>query len=41
MARFFNKIKEFGRITARYDRLAENDVAALKLVAFRTRLRNN
>lgn len=31
--RFFNKIKHFGRIATRYDKLAENYLAALKLVA--------
>jgi transposase len=36
--RFFNKIKQFRRIASRDDKLAENYLAALKLVAFRIRL---
>jgi hypothetical protein len=37
--RFFNKTKEFRRIATRYDKLAENYLAALKLVAIRIWLR--
>jgi transposase len=37
--RFFNKIKHFRRIATRYDKLAENYLAALKLVAVRLWLR--
>src|SRR3954467_15917617 len=37
--RFFNKIKHYRRITTRYDKLAENYLAALKLVAVRIWLR--
>jgi len=37
--RFFNKIKHFRRIATRYDKLAENYLAALKLVAIRLWLR--
>ena len=33
--RFFNKIKHFRRISTRYDKLAENFLAALKLAAVR------
>ena len=33
--RFFNKIKHYRRIATRYDKLAENYLAALKLVAVR------
>ncbi|WP_352814331.1 transposase [Mesorhizobium sp. M0207] len=33
--RFFNKAKQFRRIATRYDKLAENFLAALKLVAIR------
>lgn len=33
--RFFNKAKQFRRIATRYDKLAENYLAALKLVAIR------
>jgi transposase len=39
--RFFNKIKHFRRIATRYDKLAENFLAALKLVAIRIWLRDN
>lgn len=39
--RFFNKIKHFRRIATRYDKLAENFLAALKLAAIRIWLRNN
>jgi len=39
--RFFNKIKQFRRIATRYDKLAENYLAALKLVAVRIWLRVN
>jgi transposase len=39
--RFFNKIKQFRRIATRYDKLAENYLAALKLVAVLVWLRNN
>jgi transposase len=39
--RFFNKIKNFRRIATRYDKLAENYLAALKLVAVRIWLRGN
>jgi transposase len=37
--RFFNKIKHFRRIATRYDKLAENFLAALKLAAIRIWLR--
>ncbi len=37
--RFFNKIKHFRRIATRYDKLAENYLAVLKLVAVRMWLR--
>ena len=37
--RFFNKIKHSRRIATRYDKLAENYLAALKLVAVRLWLR--
>ena len=37
--RFFNKIKQFRRIATRYDKLAQNFLAALKLVAIRIWLR--
>lgn len=33
--RFFNKVKQFRRIASRYDKLAENYLAALKLVSIR------
>jgi transposase len=39
--RFFNKIKQFRRIATRYDKLAENFLAALKLAAIRIWLRDN
>lgn len=39
--RFFNKAKQFRRIATRYDKLAENYLAALKLVAIRIWLRGN
>ena len=32
---FFNKIKHYRRIATRYDKPAENSLAALKLVAVR------
>ena len=38
--RFFNKIKYFRRIATRYDKLAENYAAALKLVAVRIWIRD-
>lgn len=38
--RFFNKIKQFRRIATRYDKLAENYAAALKLVAVRIWIRD-
>jgi transposase len=37
--RFFNKVKHFRRIATRYDKLAENYLAAQKLVAVRLWLR--
>ena len=39
--RFSNKAKQFRRIATRYDKLAENHLAALKLVAIRIWLRGN
>jgi transposase len=39
--RFFNKAKQFRRIATRYDKLAENYLAALKLVSIRIWLRGN
>jgi transposase len=39
--RFFNKAKQFRRIATRYDKLAENYLAALKLVSVRIWLRCN
>ncbi|MER8792212.1 IS5 family transposase [Mesorhizobium sp. M0983] len=39
--RFFNKAKQFRRIATRYDKLAENYLTALKLVAIRIWLRGN
>jgi transposase len=39
--RFFNKIKHFRRIATRYDKLAENFLAALKLAAILMWLRNS
>lgn len=38
--RFFNRIKHFRRIATRYDKLAENYAAALKLVAVRIWVRH-
>jgi transposase len=37
--RFFNKAKQFRRIANRYDKLAENYLAAIKLVSVRIWLR--
>ncbi|MER8824832.1 IS5 family transposase [Mesorhizobium sp. M0991] len=39
--RFFNKAKQFRRVATRYDKLAENYLAALKLVSIRIWLRGN
>jgi len=39
--RFFNKAKQVRRIATRYDKLAENYLAALKLVSVRIWLRDN
>jgi transposase len=39
--RFFNRIKHYRRIATRYDKTAENFLAALKLVAVRVWLRGN
>ena len=39
--RFFNKIKQFRRIATRYDKLAENFLASLKLACVRIWLRGN
>lgn len=39
--RFFNKIKQFQRIATRYDKLAENFLASLKLACVRILLRGN
>ena len=39
--RFFNKAKQFCRIATRYDKLAGNYLAALKLVTIRIWLRGN
>ncbi|WP_437611844.1 IS5 family transposase [Erwinia sp. V71] len=39
--RFFNKVKQFRRVATRYDKLAENYLAALKLVSARIWLRGN
>lgn len=39
--RFFNKIKHYRRIATRYDKTAENFLAALQLVAVRIWLRAN
>lgn len=39
--RFFNKAKQFRRFATRYDKLAENYLTALKLVAIRLWLRSN
>ncbi len=38
--RFFNRIKQFRRIATRYDKLAENFLAAVKLVSIRVWLRD-
>ena len=38
--RFFNRIKQFRRIATRYDKLAENFLAAVKLAAVRVWLRD-
>lgn len=38
---FFNKAKQFRRIATRYDKLAENYLAAIKLVSVRIWLRDN
>jgi len=38
--RFFNRIKQFRRIATRYDKLAENFLAAVKLAAVRVLLRD-
>lgn len=38
--RFFNKIKHYRRIATRYDKTAENFLAALKLAAVRIWLRS-
>jgi transposase len=38
--RFFNKIKHYRRIATRYDKLDENYLAALKLVAVRIWLKD-
>jgi transposase len=39
--RFFNKIKQFRRIATRFDKTAENFLAAVKLVSVRIWLRGN
>lgn len=39
--RFFNKAKQFRRIATRYDKLAENHLAALKLVSVRIWVRGS
>lgn len=39
--RFFNKIKQFRRIATRFDKTAENFLAAVKLVSVRVWLRGN
>ena len=39
--RFFNKAKQFRRIATRYDKLAENYLAALKFVSTRIWPRSN
>lgn len=39
--RFFNKIKQFRRVATRYDKLAENFLASLKLACVRIWLRGN
>ncbi len=38
--RFFNRIKQFRRIATRYDKLAENFLAAVKLASIRIWLRD-
>lgn len=39
--RFFNKIKQFRRIATRFDKTAENFLAAVKLASVRIWLRGN
>ena len=39
--RFFNRIKHYRRIATRYDKLAENFLASLKLACVRIWLRDN
>ena len=39
--RFFSKLKHYRRIATRYDKLADNFLAAVKLVAIRLWLRAN
>jgi transposase len=39
--RFFNKIKQFRRIATRFDKTAENFLAAVKLASIRIWLRGN
>ena len=39
--RFFNKIKQCRRIATRYDKLAANYLAFIKLASIRIRLRAN
>ena len=39
--RFFNKIKQFRRIATRFDKTAENFLAAVKLASVRIWLRSN
>ena len=39
--RFFNKIKQFRRIATRFDKTAENFLAAVKLVSIRIWLPDN
>jgi transposase len=39
--RFFNKIKHFRRIATRFDKTAENFLAAVKLASIRIWLRSN
>ncbi len=38
--RFFNRIKQFRRIATRYDKLAENFLAAVKLASIRIWIRD-
>ncbi|XUX12835.1 transposase [Aminobacter sp. BA135] len=38
---FFNRVKQYRRIATRHDKLAENYLAALKLVEIRIWLRGN